>query len=241
MKWKVILKTTHKNIDRVDNCVTTWLSGVDYVCLTDHVTGLYNELSGSKSDLYESNEEKTVTLINLIRETDQFDDYDWLVLIDDDAILNVEMFKTVVEHMDKSFVYGLNMRGSYKKDPSLNYASGGASYYISPSVIKGKQPMKNQGIGWEDVSMGIWMRENNIPLEESITIGGAKYKLRLNGWFPFPKHFNNLNSEKEEYAKEMIKNLTAEENRFLREHLTHHYIKSRVFMEYINNEMKKPQ
>jgi len=89
MKYKIVLKTTHKNINRVDNCVSTWLSTLNYVCLTDKLTHLFNEWSGSSSDAYNSNEEKTVNFINHVITTNEYDDYDWLVFIDDDAILNV--------------------------------------------------------------------------------------------------------------------------------------------------------
>ena len=104
--YKIILKTSHKHTDRVDNCVNTWLSTLDYVCLTDKLTGKYPEISGSKHDDYNSNEEKTINFINLVRTTNQFDNYDWLVFIDDDAILNIKLFESILPYLEKTKVYG---------------------------------------------------------------------------------------------------------------------------------------
>ena len=136
MKYKVILKTSHKNQSRIDSCVKTWLSNLDYICLTDKLTGKYNEISGSNSDDYSSNEEKTVNMINFIR-GGMFNEYDWLVFIDDDAILNSKLFESIISSLDKNYVYGLNNKGAYKKNINLDYPSGGAGYFISPSIIIG--------------------------------------------------------------------------------------------------------
>lgn len=232
IKWKVILKTSHRNLDRVENCITTWLDGLDYVCLTDRLTGKYNEISGSNDDSYESNEQKTVTLINLIRETELFSDYDWLVFIDDDAILNVKMFKKVIGQLDRKNVYGLILSG-FDKAPGLRYPSGGSGYFISPSVIKRKGPMINRGWGFEDASIGKWIEENNINLVE------MPKGIKLNGWFPFEKHWKNLITGGNGYANRMVQSLSGEDDDFLQSHLTHHYIRWKPFMKYIHDVNEK--
>lgn len=232
MKYKIVLKTTHKNMDRVDNCVSTWLSTLDYVCLTDKPTNLFNEWSGSDRDDYDSNEEKTVNFINHIITTNEYDEYDWLVFIDDDAILNVKLFNRIIHSLDKNTAYGLVI-SSFKKEPNLKYPSGGSGYFISPSLIKGKQLMKNREWGFEDASIGKWMQENNIQLSEMPS--GVK----LNGWFPFQKHWDNINIKGNEYAKDIVKLFSKEEDEFITKHLTHHYIRWKPLMEYIHTLNEK--
>ena len=229
MKYKVILKTSNKHSDRVSNCVNTWLGSLDYVCLTDKLTGNYPEFSGSLDDGYESNEEKTVNFINVVRSTSQYDEYDWLVFIDDDAILNVSMFESIIETLDKSKVYGHNMIGCYSGDRTLAYPSGGCGYFISPSVIKGTSSMTNKGYRYEDVCMGKWLEENNISIDSS---------LKLNGWFPFQSHYTKLWEQGSKYVPTLIASLSDKDRDFLTNHLTHHYIRHVAFMEYINDLMR---
>ena len=223
--YKIVLKTSHKHTERVDNCVETWLSALDYVCLTDKLTGKYPEISGSDKDDYQSNEEKTVTFINLVRTTDQFDKYDWLVFIDDDAILNIPLFETFLPTMDKSMVYGYSMKGSYTKNPEIDYPSGGCGYFISPQLIKTCEPMSVHGTGYEDVSMGIWLRDNNISINSTI---------KLNGWFPFQRYFNDLWTKGDSYVEEMISEFKEKDVTFLHKHVTHHYIRHKSFMKYLH-------
>lgn len=230
IKYKIILKTSHKHIKRVDSCLETWLSTLDYVCLTDKLTGRPNELSGSNKDNYQSNEEKTVTFINLVRTTTQFDEYDWLVFIDDDAILNIPMFEENLPHMDKSMLYGYGMRGVYEKDKTLNYPSGGCGYFVSPQFIKTCKPMSTHSIGYEDVSIGIWLRENNKEINT---------QFKLNGWFPWQKYFNELWERGDEFVPEMLGELTKKDVKFLTDHMTHHYIRHKTLMKYIHNLLNK--
>ena len=106
MTYKIILKSSSKHIDRVDNCLNTWLSSLNYVIITDKLTGTANEMSMSNNDNYQSNEEKTVNFINYVQShPDEFNE-DWLVFIDDDAILNIPEFQSIIQYLDKEFVYG---------------------------------------------------------------------------------------------------------------------------------------
>ena len=237
--YKIILKTSHKHTDRVDNCANTWLATLDYVCLTDKLTGRHPEISGSDSDDYNSNEEKTVNFINLVRTTDQFDGYDWLVFIDDDALLNIPVFEALVNHLEKDKVYGYSMKGSYTADPELDYPSGGCGYFISPQLIKKCEPMTVKGYNYEDVCMGKWLHENNVTISSKYIIGEESYKLHLNGWFPFQRFFNDLWKEGDGYVQKMISQLTEEEIAFLHRHVTHHYIRHKSFMEYVHNLLNK--
>ena len=244
LRYKVILKTSHKYVDRVEKCLATWLKDLDYVCLTDNITGKFNEFSGSENDTYYSNEEKTITLVNLIRETDLFNDYDWLVFIDDDAILNVNYFEYLLPFLDKTRFYGLCMNGCPGK-PSLLFPSGGASYFISPAFIKNMKPMVKPhwtGGGTEDVVVGNWLDENDQKIHQTVTMGENEYFFKLNGWWPFHEEFNTL-SESEQTApnyKEILleKAVTAETRRKIITHVTHHYVKEMCEIEYIHNLFK---
>lgn len=237
--YKIILKTSHKHTERVDNCVNTWLSTLDFVCLTDKLTGKYSELSCSNKDDYNSNEEKTVNFINLVRTTNQFDAYDWLVFIDDDAILNIPLFESIVDHLDETKVYGYSMKGSYLKDVELDYPSGGCGYFISPKLIKKCGEMKIQGYGYEDVCMGKWLQENKIKITNKYMIGDLLYQLNLNGWFPFQRYFNDLWKEGDSYVAKMIADFKEEDVTFLHKHVTHHYIRHKSFMEYLHHLLNK--
>ena len=232
--YKIILKTSHKHTERVDNCVNTWLSTLDFVCLTDKLTGKYPEISGSKKDDYHSNEEKTVNFINLVRTTDQFDKYDWLVFIDDDAILNIPLFESIVSHLDKTKVYGYSMKGSYTKEPEIDYPSGGCGYFISPELINNCGEMKIQEYGYEDVCLGKWLQDNKIKITNKYMVGSLLCQLNLNGWFPFQKHFNDLWKEGDSYVAKMISTYTEEDVTFLHKHVTHHYIRHKSFMDYLH-------
>jgi hypothetical protein len=241
MRYKIILKTSSVNIHRVKLCVDTWLKDQDYVCLTDILTGKYPEISGSQRTDYYSAEEKTSTLINLVKDTNQFDDYDWLVFIDDDAILNIKMFNFIIEFLNKNCVYGLKMHGGvYPQQPHIVFPSGGAGYFISPELIKKVQPMINNNWGPEDVSVGQWILLNDIPFEDHFKIGNKKYYLKLNGWFPFEKEKKIANINYLNDVQDSLKVLSAIQNteetcNFLLSCMTHHYIRFHPFMSYIHS------
>ena len=241
MTYKIILKSSSKHIDRVDNCLNTWLSPLDYVIITDKLTGAANELSMSNSDGYQSNEEKTVNFINYVQEHPNEFNQDWFVFIDDDAILNSHLFESIIDHLDKDNVYGYKMKGSYSKDPELDYPSGGCGYFISPQLIKKCKPMIKRGYGYEDVCMGKWLEENRVKIHDKYMNGSLMIPLKLNGWFPWQRHFEKLWQHGDSYVALMIKDLTEEEINVLSETLTHHYIRHTSLMKFIYDKIKKPQ
>jgi hypothetical protein len=244
MKYKVILKTTGKNKDRVHRCLKIWLRDIDYVCLTDNLTGEFNEISGSKRDDYYSAEEKTVFFINQVITTTDYDEYDWLAFIDDDAILNTKMFEYVMPYMDKNCLYGLKMHGSYERAPTTIYPSGGSGYFISPSLLKGKSLMVDNGWGIEDASLGRWIEQNNVCFEENVNIDGTLKHLKLNGWFPFSGERTRLNAEHESHSllfdSKIIENIKdhLQKMKELNSSMTHHYIRGTLLMEYIHGCFK---
>ena len=239
MTYKIILKSSSKHTDRVDNCLKTWLSSLDYVIITDKLTGAANELSMSSNSDYDSNEEKTVNFINYVQaHPDEFDQ-DWLVFIDDDAILNVPLFESIIKYLDKQHVYGNKMKGVYKKDPELDYPSGGCGYFISPELIKKCQPMTKKGYGYEDVCMGKFLEENRVKIYDKYMVGNLLTPIKLNGWFPWQNHYEKLWTNGESYIPQLISELKEEEVNFLRNHVTHHYIRHQSLMKFIHEEIKK--
>lgn len=244
MKYKIILKTTNKNKNRVHDCLSTWLQGEDFIALTDILTNEFPEISGSLREDYYSAEEKTLFLINITKDTGIFDEYDWLVFIDDDAILNVKMLKYVLPYMKKERVYGLKMHGSYEKAPNTIYPSGGSGYFISPSLIKKHNRMVDNGWGIEDAAVGRWLEQNNITLEDHLEIEGRSCYLKLNGWFPFGDERNLLTSSEQDeplFSKRILENIINRDQKYkdINSCMTHHYIRWHPLMEYIFNCFQK--
>lgn len=244
LTYKVILKTSHKHVGRIQNCLDTWLGGLDYVCLTDKLTGNFEELSGSENDSYYSNEEKTIHLINLVRETGLYQEYDWLVFIDDDAILNTKYFNYILPYLDKTRFYGLAM-GGYPKDPNLVFASGGAGYFISPEKVRTMKAITKPGWstgGTEDVIVGYWLQQNNVGIYQEVEIEGKQHHFEMNGWWPFHREKDLLTEQQwaEPTAKQyIIESLVDDTTKdFLLKHITHHYIKERYEMEYVYSVLK---
>jgi hypothetical protein len=168
-----------------------------------------------------------------------FDEYDWLVFIDDDAILNIPLFESIVNHLDKTKVYGYSMKGSYISDVELDYPSGGCGYFISPQLIKKCKLMTIKGYNYEDVCMGKWLQENDVKISNNYMIEDTVHQVYLNGWFPFQRFFNDLWKEGDSYVHKMISEFTQEDVTFLHKHVTHHYIRHKSFMEYLHNLLNK--
>jgi|694.fasta_scaffold144778_3 hypothetical protein len=233
MKFKIILKTSHKHKERVKNCLDTWLGGQDYICLTDKLTGLFNEISGSERDDYHSNEDKTVFMMNYIKQNlDEFSKYDWLFFIDDDAILNVQAFYKIMPFLDKDKFYGLSISGS-PLGPSLNFPSGGGGYFLTTRLISRLSNMTAKGHGLEDYSVGQWLDENGVQIEQNVDIGDVNYWIKLNAWYPFHKYdkfktqnpqdlIDALNNNRESVVAEVM------------DCITHHYVKEPLLLKYIN-------
>lgn len=244
VKCKIIVKTSHRNYKRVQSCLSTWLGGLDYVCLTDQITGLFNEFSGSDKDTYDSNEEKTVNLINKVRETDYLNEYDFLFFIDDDAYLNVNYLNYLLPYFDKTKFYGLAM-GGYPNNPSLVFPSGGSGYILSPSHFKNFKPISRPPYttgGSEDVVVGNWLEENKQPIYQTVTIDDKQHFFKLNGWWPFHREKTILETEEgnnQDYHKVIIERIVDKETeKFLNQHLTHHYVRYDYEMQYIHSILK---
>lgn len=247
IKYKIILKTSHKNEGRIQDCYDTWLKHTDYVCLTDKYTNKFNEISCSERDDYNSNEEKTINFINLIKHSGILDNYDWLVFIDDDAILNKKYFEYILPYLDKEKFYGLCM-GGCPQQPDVLFPSGGSGYLISPKLIRAMsdmfKPEWSTG-GTEDVVVGNWLGLNNIKIHQTVLIDGVEHYFKLNGWFPFSPQAEKLTEEEARdpviYVPRVIEYSKQEREPFLLSHLTHHYLRHREYQVYINEVLERWQ
>jgi hypothetical protein len=191
-------------------------------------------VSGSSRCDYHSAEEKTLFLINSVITTSEYDHYDWLAFVDDDAVLNTKKFEYIMPHLNKDYIYGLRMHG-YGGAPELLFPSGGSGYFISPQLIKKQKLMIDNKWGVEDVAIGMWLKQNNIHFEDHFTIGDQRYFLKLNGWFPFHEEQNmGQGGNPDEFIIEKVKE-NKEKVAYLKSSMTHHYIKSDLLMNYIND------
>jgi hypothetical protein len=241
MKYKIILKTSHKHEQRIIRCMNTWLVNQDVVCATDIVNNLnIDQLSLSDLDTHGiSSEEKTINMLNHIKDDDDYQIYDWFMFIDDDAILNVKMLNYILPFLDKTKVYGINMKGAYVKNKELIYPSGGAGYLISYDTIINNPNAKLYKLHHEDVAIGQYMKDNNISLENKIDINGKIYKINFNGWFPFQTLKKELDNKKKYSDQELSKLIISQSEQWqgnIMNHLTHHYIRSDILMNLIWNE-----
>jgi len=218
MRLKIALKTTNKNSDRVINCLDTWLGGLDYDCVTDKPTGLFREISCGEGEDYESAEEKICNFFGMVRDG-LFSEYDWLMLIDDDAILNSERLFLMLPSLNPEAVHGYDMKRAWLEDLSLSFPSGGGGYLIAPSLIRSMSPMHQIGIGIEDVRVGFWMRENGVRMETSLPLGP---------WFPLGVRyweFERVERESPELIEDMVNSLSEPDRQFIRSKITHHYVR----------------
>lgn len=244
MKYKIILKTTHKHFLRIERCMKYWLKDQDVVCASDKIINLdIPQLSASDKDTHGvSSEEKTVFMFNHIKNNQSiFGEYDWFIFIDDDAILNTQMLNYILPYLNKKNIYGINMQGSYPKDTSLVYPSGGGGYLVSNQTIIDSAPMVNHQYFHEDVSVGRYMKDNNILLNNKISINGRNYHVRMNGWYPFQKIKESLYKDgivNESDVLNFFKRLDSFEPNIIN-HLTHHYITSDICMDLIHTIFKQ--
>ena len=217
MKLKVVLKTTNKHSERVGWCLNSWLGGLDYVCMTDRPTGMFEELSCGVQEDYMSAEEKTCNFFMKVRDG-LFSEYDWLAFVDDDAVMDHVRVKEMLASLDSHMVHGLNMQGAWPDDKSLVYPSGGAGYFVSPSLVRSMSPMKILGVGIEDVRVGMWMKENGISLGNSMP---------LNGWFPIMEAYESLWMAEGVGGdvEKIFLSFSDEQRKRVQSKITHHYVR----------------
>lgn len=148
---------------RRDNLVSTWLSGQDYLFYGDYSDKQNKVIKVSDNSSYHSNEEKFVNIFNSL----DYTNHDWIMFVDDDTFINIKVLYEKLEDLNRSTLHGQKIN-CWPNDPSLYYLSGGAGILIHKdmySIYKGK--LVNYNTGYSDVSLGIFLRQKNIPISGS--------------------------------------------------------------------------
>jgi hypothetical protein len=158
----VILHTCTRP-DRHDGVVNSWGKDVDYIFYADCDNEEKKIIKVSDDSTYSSNEPKHVNVIKYLIENDY--QYEWFFFCDDDTFVNTKNLEDNFEIFDKDKINGSVLKGTWSKDISLNYCSGGAGYLIHNTILEIiSKTIKSEGSGYSDVTLGICARELNIEL-----------------------------------------------------------------------------
>lgn len=184
MKNKILfcIKTTRRYQNRIDSIIETWLSGIDdYIFYSDHEDSEKNVILSSHDSSYLGCLHKTIWTLNNLKniylsEETILDYYDWICVVDDDTFVNTKKLDEYVETLDNQSVYGHLFTStknpenpiwtSFKPGHEYVYHSGGAGV-LFPSKIFSSVKFKECGTVWDDVTVGVILGRNNIPLVHS--------------------------------------------------------------------------
>lgn len=198
MKYSVHVLTTHKNKDRHECLVTSWLSGLDYVFYTDRNTGIGNQVEVDPDDTYQSNGKKNLAELLRVYRTGHYKNVDWMLFCDDDTCVNISKLEEMLPTLDQTKMYGSLLKGTWPSDKSLEYLSGGAGYLISSKLIEDKGVPQLDYLKksyYSDVCVGLWARDNDIEI------------VNVKGFYSQDPSFYNLKDEdiKRSYTFHYIK------------------------------------
>lgn len=160
---KILYVILHGSInpDRYYNVKETWGKDVDCLFYSDHRDVKKNIIKVSDRNDYHSNEPKHINALTYV--SNNITGYDWFFFCDDDTFVNTKKLNEFVIDIDKESVHGSSIKGSWSRDPSLDYCSGGAGYLIHFDLLKKiKKHVKVFNSGYSDVSLGMTLRELNI-------------------------------------------------------------------------------
>lgn len=152
---------TQKQPDRYQSIMETWGKNVDILFYSDHEE-LPNIIKVSNNSDYNSGEEKQINIINNFPYDKM--NYDWFVFVDNDSFVNTKKVLTEIESFDKNYVHG-DVCNCWSNDFSLPYCLGGAGIFVSREILlKLKGNLTHNPVMWGDVSLGINLRNLNIPV-----------------------------------------------------------------------------
>lgn len=190
MKNKILfcIKTTRKYQDRIDSILGSWLTGIDdYIFYSDHEDKEKNVILSSTDSSYLGCLYKTIWTLNNLKniyiteDKNVLEHYDWICVVDDDTFVNTKKLDEYVENIDDSSVYGhLFTKTKNPENPIWNngdikgfvldkdytYHSGGAGVLL-PTKILTNIEFEDCGTVWDDVTVGVILTKNNIPLADS--------------------------------------------------------------------------
>jgi hypothetical protein len=156
----VILHTCTRP-DRHDGIVNSWGKDVDYIFYADCDNEEKKIIKVSDDSSYSSNEPKHINVIKYLIENDY--QYEWFFFCDDDTFVNTKRLESNLENFDSNKINGHVLNGTWKKDTTLSYCSGGAGYLIHKTILsKISETIKTTGSGYSDVSLGMCVKDLNI-------------------------------------------------------------------------------
>lgn len=158
-----LIMTSHKRIQHINNILNTWAKDIDCIFYSDHQLDII--LKVTDRDDYLSNEIKTINIINQLPE--KYLEFDWYLFCDDDTFVNTKLLKENINNFDKNEVVG-SMMNYWPNDRSIYYLSGGAGFLMHKNIyLKIRNNISIYNTGYNDVSLGIFYRNNNIKIADS--------------------------------------------------------------------------
>jgi hypothetical protein len=213
MKILLLLISTRKfKNTRLKYVTDTWLNDVDnYIIISDENNDNPKTIKATNDDSYESNTIKN--LFALKYAYDNYNNYDWIFICDDDAFINYENLKIelIKYPLDEPIMVG-QIINCFPEEKELYYCSGGAGYATNMNAVK---KMYNTicnyktNIQFADVVIGKIAKIDNIKLIDNDKFRGQP-----------PKFYNYENNE--------IKNK-----------ISFHYIREPEHMNDLYNILKK--
>jgi hypothetical protein len=156
----VILHTCTRP-DRHDGVVNSWGKDVDYIFYADCDNEEKKIIKVSDDSTYSSNEPKHINVIKYLIENNY--QYEWFFFCDDDTFVNTKNLEHDFSIFEKDKVNGSILKGTWSKDTTLNYCSGGAGYLIHKSLLEIiSKNIKSGDSGYSDVTLGLCLREMGI-------------------------------------------------------------------------------
>jgi hypothetical protein len=199
MKYSIHILTTHKNKNRQEVILDTWLKGRNnYIFYTDKNTGVGNQVEVDPDDTYFSNGKKNLAELLRVYHTEHYKNVDWMLFCDDDTCVNVSKLEETLPTLNQSKMHGSMLKGTWPQDKGLEYLSGGAGYLISSKLIEDKGVPQLDYLKksyYSDVCVGLWARDNDIEIVD------------VKGFYSQDPSFYNLKDEdiKHSYTFHYIK------------------------------------
>ena len=195
----VILHTCTRP-ERYDGVVNSWAKDIDFLFYADCDNEDKKIVKVSDDSTYSSNEPKHVNVIKYLVEKKY--QYEWFFFCDDDTFVNTKNLEQNLDYFDKNKISGSVLKGTWEKDRTLEYCSGGAGYLIDKTLlVKISESIKNCGSGYSDVSLGVCAKEIGIEFCD----------------------YEKFNSQKPEYYKRDIHTI--------KDMFTYHYVNSDTMIE----------
>lgn len=115
---------------------------------------------------YFSNEAKVVNGLNsAVR--DLADNYDWILLCEDDTVPNFAAVEQALPGLNPGNVHGRIMYNRWGTNLTLDYPSIGAGLLLPMPLLDTLPPFEDHNTGYAEASCGLWFRKHAVPLQYS--------------------------------------------------------------------------